>query len=385
MKILFVDDEPRILEGLERMLFHLSDEWEMEFAQSGQEALELMSHESFDVLVSDMRMPGMDGASLLGKVSVQYPKTVRIVLSGFAELEMTLRAVPVAHQYLTKPCDPEVLEEVVQRACALQNLLSDEKVGALVGKIDRLPSLPLVYSELTQVLAQKGSSADDLARVIDKDMAMSVKILQLVNSAFFGRASTISNVNQAVVRLGFDMLKNLVLAAEIFEPSRVMRSNQSFNMQKLQQHVMACASLAQKMFKDKKKADEAFLAGMLHDIGKLLLVAENPEPYFLAVDLAGEKHIPLYQAEMAVSGVTHSEVGAYLLGIWGLPYPIVEVVANHHVPQRVQHQNFDVLSAVYLANGLINEEEIDLEYLDGLGAADRVEEFRAVLAKNGSF
>ena len=109
MRILFVDDEPRISEGIERMFFHLADEWDITCVDSGPAALQELEDDPYDVIVTDMRMPEMDGAVLLAEVQKRAPGVVRIILSGQADLEETMRAVPLAHQYLAKPCRPEVL------------------------------------------------------------------------------------------------------------------------------------------------------------------------------------------------------------------------------------------------------------------------------------
>lgn len=185
-EILFVDDESNVLDGLRRMLRPMRRDWSMNFVDSGEAALEHISHEGCDVIVSDMRMPGMDGVELLGTVGQECPKAVRIALSGHAEMEMLLESVCAAHQYLAKPCDDETLKATIERACALRDLLSDERLTGLVTQLDSLPSLPTLYTEVTEELARSDSSLARAGEIIGKDVAMSAKVLQLVNSAFFG-------------------------------------------------------------------------------------------------------------------------------------------------------------------------------------------------------
>jgi DNA-binding NtrC family response regulator len=151
--ILFVDDEQQILDGLKDLLRKQRKQWTMVFALGGEAALRELQQQPFDVVVSDMRMPGMDGATLLTRVKELYPSSARIILSGHAERDSIVRALPVAHQFLNKPCDAALLRMVVERACELQRLLQNEKIRCLIGKLDKLPSVPHTYWELTRVAA----------------------------------------------------------------------------------------------------------------------------------------------------------------------------------------------------------------------------------------
>ena len=271
MKVLFVDDEPQVLHGIQRALYRLSDQWIIATAGSGKEALAELAREPYDAIVTDMRMPEMDGAALLQEVEKRYPRMVRIVLSGYTELEATLRTVPVAHQFLTKPCSPEVIEEVVERAFSLQALLADEAVRDVVGRIETLPSVPHIYSELTKALADPASDVDTVADILAQDPAMSAKVLQLVNSAFFFRGTQCSDVRHAVMRLGFTMIKNLALSVEVFRTPVSLSTAPGFSIEALQQHSLRTASLAGQLLPDKRQSEDAFMAGMLHDIGMLAM------------------------------------------------------------------------------------------------------------------
>jgi DNA-binding NtrC family response regulator len=140
-RILFVDDESRILDGIRRMMRTERERWEMEFALGGEAALLAFDSGNFDVVVSDMRMPGMDGATLLTHIRDRSPASVRIILSGHTELEAAIRAIPVAHRFLAKPCDAVALRETLERACTLQDLLSRAEIRRVVSTIGELPSL----------------------------------------------------------------------------------------------------------------------------------------------------------------------------------------------------------------------------------------------------
>ena len=385
--VLFVDDEPRILEGLEDRLMRYRNQWTMRFLGSGEAALAMLEHERFDVIVSDMRMPKMDGPTLLSLVKERHPHMVRIVLSGFSELEAALRAVPVAHQFLTKPCEPHVLENVIERACSLHGLIADENLKRIIGKVQRLPSVPRVYGELLTELADERTGARDVAELLESDIAMTAKVLQLVNSAFFGLGRQITDVVQAVSYLGFSLVKNLVLTIEVFEMDGTPEVGR-FSLEHAQGHALTVAEIAAHILaEDRQQREDVFMASVLHDIGKLVLAHELPGEFGHMRLQACDSKRPGHVVEREVLGTTHAEVGGYLLGLWGLPYTVVEAVANHHAPERVAQKGLDVLTAVVVANALVNErvpdplgiphDRLDVAYLEGLGLGDRVAEWSA--------
>jgi len=394
-RILFVDDEPRVLEGLQRTLRPHRHEWDMAFAPGAEAALALLEASPFDVIgVSDMRMPGVDGAALLSRVRELYPQMVRIVLSGQTELAVALRAVPVAHQFLAKPCDASMLRVAVERACHLKDLLNDESICRIVGSMGELPSLPRVYEELTQALASPDASLAHIARIVERDVAISAKILQLVNSAFFGLAQPITTIRGAVSYLGINMLKNLVLSVEVFRAFKADKKVAGFSLERLQKHAQLTARVASRLPAQKHLADVVMVAALLHDVGKLILAWKLPDRFLQALDRARAEGRPMHAVEKDLSGVTHAEIGAYLLGLWGLPYAIVEAVAHHHAPDRVPHTTFDALAAVYVANLLAHEEElpnppgltpwpppIDTEFVNALGFAESLPQWRATAAE----
>ncbi|MFZ0959870.1 MAG: response regulator [Terriglobia bacterium] len=356
-KVLFVDDESRILEGLRRLLRPQRNEWEMAFAPGGEAALALMEASPFDVIVSDMRMPGMDGATLLCRVRELYPQVVRIVLSGHTELSTALQVVPVAHQFLAKPCDAEMLRVAVERACHLKALLSDESIRRTVTGLGDLPSLPRTYEALMQAVADPDVSIQKIAKIVEQDVGISAKVLQLVNSAFFGITHSMTSIPSAVSYLGINTLKDLVLSVEIFRAFRPERSLPGFSLENLQRHAQLTAHIAARLPVPKHLADIAVVAGMLHDVGKLILAWKLSGHFGKMLVEAHEAHCPVNKVEEGENGFSHAEIGAYLLGLWGLPYTVVEAVALHHGPNRVPHQDFDASSAVYAANLLAHELE----------------------------
>lgn len=353
-QILFVDDEQMVLDGLRRMLRPMRDIWDVEFALGGATALEMLACQDFDVVVSDMRMPGMDGVQLLTAVQKLYPNIIRIVLSGFSEKDMTMKVVGIAQQYLSKPCDAETLRDTITKAFALKDLLSSPSLQKLVSSLDSLPSLPSLYTQLVEELQNPNASLRQIGDIVSKDIGMTAKILQIVNSAFFGLRRSISNPTEAAMLLGLDTIMSLVLSIQAFSSFKSMEFSE-FSTEQLWSHStevgMAAKSFAKAMQKDSAKlADEAMTAGLLHDAGKIVLTSSRSEDYKKVINMVKQENISLTDAERFIFGATHSEVGAYLLGIWGLPDTIVEAVAFHHHPQESPSVNFNALTAVYVPN-----------------------------------
>jgi len=389
--ILFVDDEPRILAGLQRMLHGQRHEWDMVFVPGGEEALAELRSAPFDVIVSDMRMPGMDGATLLGRVREQFPNIVRIVLSGHTELEAALRTVPVAHQFLAKPCEADVLREVVERALNLHRLLKSEVLHRTIGHMGTLPSLPLAYAALTKALVDPDVALQTIAGIVEHDVAMCAKVLQLVNSGFFGLPRRVASVQTAVSYLGINMLKNLMLSVEVFHAFESRGDLAGFSLEVLQRHALLTGNIASRLLAEKRLAEDAFMAGILHDVGKLVLATRLREHFARVLAATRENGRPLHVVERELGSSTHAEIGAYLLGLWGLPYPIVEAVAYHHGPAPEGQSGFDIAAAVRIADQLAHEctaphdgepeETIDAEYLGALGVIDELPAWRTMAAE----
>lgn len=384
-RVLFVDDETMVLQGLQRMLRPMRNDWEMEFVESGPAALERMAAAPADVVVSDMRMPGMNGAQLLTEVMRRFPKTVRIILSGHADHDLVLKAVGSTHQYLHKPCEPELLKATVQRAVALGDSLDNEQVKALVSQMSRLPSLPVIYLQVVEELQSADASLARVGEIIAKDVGMSAQVLKLVNSAFFGLRRRVANAADAVNYLGLDTIKALVLSLHTFSQYESTDLG-GISMVALRNHSLITAACAKHIARmenaDAKLVDEAFIGGLLHDTGKLVLAANFSAPYARAMRLAQDGGLSFTAAEHGVFGCTHADVGGYLLGLWGLPVPVVECVSYHHHPNRTLENGFSPLTAVHAANVLayaLDKEAVagrrpdfDFDYLARVGKAGRV-------------
>jgi HD-like signal output (HDOD) protein len=356
--ILFVDDEPKVLQGLQRQLHRMRNEWKMNFAEGGNNALEFMAHSPVDVIVTDMMMPGMDGAQLLNEVMQRYPNTVRIVLSGHVDRESAYRLVGPAHQYLSKPCEAEELHTAVSRAFALRDLLSNEQLKQLATRTKSLPTLPTLYSQLTKELEKEDPSVEQVAEIIAKDLGMTTKMLQLVNSAFFGLPQRITDSAEAVSYLGLATVRSLVLSLQVFSQFDEKKIK-GFSIDTLAQHCWVTGLFARKIAQveraDSKVQDQCFLAGLLHDVGQLILAAGMPEKYGQVLEIARSRNESVWFAEKEEFGATHAELGGYLLGLWALPNPVVEAVAFHHQPDQSPTNGFSPLIAVHIANSFAHD------------------------------
>ena len=382
-RVLFVDDDPAILDGLKNLLRRERRRWEMVFALGGQQALDEIAVEPFDVIVSDMRMPGIDGAMLLERVKREHPSTARIVLSGHAEREAVMRAVPVAHQFLSKPCDAGLLRNVVERAMRLQQRLASPRIRELVGSIERLPSDPQLYWQLTQCIQREDSGVADIAAIVERDPAMSTKVLQLVNSAYFGLSRATTSVTRAVGYLGIDLLRSLALIQAVFSASRGAMPR-CFDLERFQVRSVMRARIASRIA-TRSSAEIVVTTAMLAGIGELVLALANPTGFAEIEAEARWSKRTRVEVQKEILGLTHAEVGSYLLSLWGLPLAITEAVAFHLEPGALGQTELggikgvapsvhggndadDTIVALHVAEGLLSQHAgsdtgLDLDYL----------------------
>jgi HD-like signal output (HDOD) protein len=326
MRILFVDAEVRVLEGLERSLQLLvDDDWELEFVGSGAEALARVEAQEFDALVTDMRMPDIDGAELLARARERAPRTVRIVLSGEMDADSAIRAMERAHQILGKTCKADLLLEVLRASARFRSLLDDDGFRRAVISIDRLPAVPSTYREIEAELARPSASAATVASIVAKDPGLTARALQVASSPFFGGGRRIHDVRQAIARLGLTTISALALAAVFAETESSARE---LDLSALARTALRTATIAARIASNDHA--HAYLAGMLSEVGRVVFALTRPHQFDAAERAAREPGRDLLAVEREHWGVGHPEVGAYLLALWGLPEPVVDAVARHH-------------------------------------------------------
>jgi HD-like signal output (HDOD) protein len=308
----------------------------MVFALGGPAGLQELESSKFDVVVTDMRMPIVDGAALLTRVKELQPHAVRLVLSGQTDAQTALKSVFTAHQFLAKPCDIEKLRNVVKRCCELNEVLAADELKSLCGDVSVLPAAPTTYLAMSKVLNDPNSSIGDVARIVEREPTLCAKVLQVVNSAFFGLPRAVSSVSQAASYLGTLALRDLALAMEtVAGLQKGKRPLPQASYTAFQINALGVGLLGRRFFvADRRKADDAFVAGMLRDMGHLMLATH-----------AGSHESKSDQ---------HAALSAYLLGLWGIPHSVLEAVAFHEHPERVEHDGLEVVDVVNLADALVS-------------------------------
>jgi HD-like signal output (HDOD) protein len=356
-RVLFVDDEPEILHGLRAGLRRQRGAIDVSFAQGAEAGLAALARGPYDVVVADMRMPAMDGASFLRIVMEQQPEVVRIVLSGYTDRSNVLRALGIAHQFLGKPCPTDTIADVLARASALRGLVRDERLRRFMSRLTGLPAEKAISEQLAETLIQPGSSAISLFRIVEQDLALSAKLLQIVNSSATGPGRPVGTLDDAVARTDRDTLRALALSSCLVQNVEQAPSMPGLSLPRLHEHALLSARIARRMMSTSTEAQLAFTTALLANAGKLVLWLWWPERFALVIE-ACKAGVPPREAEQLLFGFTHAEVGAYLLGLWGMPAAAVEAVAFHHEPRpaaRRGAEQLEVMTAVHVACALADE------------------------------
>ncbi|MBI4681788.1 MAG: HDOD domain-containing protein [Nitrospirae bacterium] len=359
--VLFVDDEQNVLNSLKRLLH--DEPWDMFFADSGVKGLEVFGKEKIDLVISDVRMPGMDGIEFLKRVKQLYPHVVRIFLSGYADHKAVVQALAEgsAQQLLPKPWKDEELKEVIRGALkqaeGLQN--KNERLQKIINSLTALPSMPHTYLKVKKCLADIDNvSIDQIADLIEEDTSISAELLRWANSALFGQRYQVDTVKRAVLVLGLDIVEGLILSESVFR-SVAPKAAEGFDLKTFQTHSIACGITAKLLiselpYMEPKDEDWAFTSGLLHDIGKLIEVRYFNEAFNKILITAREKNISILKAEYEILGTTHEEIGGYLADWWSLPSFIVNAIRWHHEP-ALCNANREIIAAVHVADVLVQQ------------------------------
>ncbi len=352
-RLLFVDDEPNVLQGLKRMLFKMKDQWDMYFASGGKEALEILDKNRIQVIITDMQMPGMNGLELLREVCSSYPKVFRVVLSGHSQHEMLVEAAKLAHQFLTKPCSADMVVKTIEQALKFRQILHNEEAKRIVSRISMLPTMPVTFQRISEEMANPDYSVAAIARIVAEDSSMSANILKLVNSSFFGLINRITSPEKAIALLGADTLRSFIVNEHIFTEIKTGQIKY-FNLDLLRNHTLLVARLSKTISKligqSKLHTDMSSIAGLLHDIGKVVLITNFNKTYKVVVEEARAQNRSIWDMEKEIIGTTHAEVGAYLLSLWGFDEEVIQAVHLHHCPNLSVDEKPGVLTPVYLGN-----------------------------------
>ncbi len=370
MKVIFVNNDPSVLAGLKAALRRYRSQWRMAFVR-GPDAVRALRHEPIDVVVAELDVDVPLGGSLLEMVAEEHPSTIRVVLSASADVREVMRIVPHAHQYVSMPVDAGELIQRIERSEALRSLMREDRVRAL-GALNRLPTHHRIVDELRSTLRDPEVPIEDVSRIIERDPAMSAKILQLVNSAFFTRTRRVTAIREAVSYLGLNLIEGLVLQIGLVSSFEQING---VSLRAFQLHGLQVANVARKIA-PAEIAEVAFTAGLVHDVGKLVLSLAFGSRYAPIAAAAEQGLSQSWRMEHEQLGVTHSEAGAYVLGVWGLPLAVVEGVAWHHHPGEVTRKDIDVIAAVHLADAVVRGGHPDRELVEQLGLEERLLKWR---------
>jgi len=338
IKILFVDDDPLVLQGLRRALHRHHQNWNMTFTESSDEAFKVLNTSPVDVVVSDLRMPGMDGVQFLERVATMWPSTVRIILTGQTEREALLKSVGPAPQFLSKPCSAEKIEEVISRSIRLRNAIKCKDFMDRIGALKSIPSPPGIYTRLMEAIRNDKAPIDSVGRIVSQDLAFSARLLQIANSPIFALPMTISDAAHAVRLLGIDTVRALALTHGLITSLQGTDLG-GLPIENLWFEGVQCGTvtrhIAMNMRAPTDTVNEASLAGMLHGLGQLLLAMNDPRRHRAARAAAQAGQLPLTEAEKRLFGFNHALAGGYLLHLWGFSEPVVEGIIGWPYPSKM--------------------------------------------------
>jgi HD-like signal output (HDOD) protein len=382
-QILFVSGDAHYADDMRGVLSQLSDHWTPAFVTNARDAFSILTERPLiATVVADPQLWGVAGETFLDEVRCKFPQVTRLCLS----LPAGQKTSPAtAMQAISRVTEPDKLRSLLDRTHNLHQVITNQSVAAVIGDLDQLPSVPEIYWKLAEAIAKPSTTVSDLAAIIERDPAMGSKVLQLVNSSFFGLSSRVSSIAAAVKYLGFEMLRGLVLSSHAFS---ALGAHQKIavSVEKFQRYSLRVARLASRFATDKQAAEEAFTAGIMHDIGELVLAVQCPAQFAQWLDR--DETLPSHKLERETFGVTHGEVGAQLLANWGIPFSITECAAFHHQPQRVLGGDVEVLACVHAADALVAilgagapEDSLDSAFLERAGLSGRVPRWRSIAEK----
>lgn len=386
-RILFVDDEPLMREFYAMVGSILGSEYEVFTASSGKEGLTFLLNTPVDIVVSDLVMPEMNGHEFMTAVAKEHPESMRIVISAHEDQLTVAQCLMFGHRYFSKPFDLKNLAGVLKRICRLKHQVGSEKLKRVISATGALPTPPRIYLRLTQAVNSPYSSLEQIGDIVQEDPGLTLKLLQISNSAYFGVPRKIVTPMEAVQIVGIEILRALVLCVHAFKFYQD-RSFKSVSASELWDHSLRTASAARKLARyehlPETACEEAFVSGLLHDIGKLVLAANADADYQIVMQRSRTEGTPVDQVEWEIFGATHAQVGAYLLGLWGLPEPIVSNVELHHSLDLSSNSGFTPAAAIHIAQFLERSphriSQLDTRFLKQIGVENRISEWERVLA-----
>lgn len=380
---------------LRRLAQHSQHGWSVERCDSGQGAYATLDTKRIAAIVAHDRLPDVQTLAFLEQVRKTHPNVARLVNAPSTAPEAVMLSMKVAHAASQVGVGHKGVSELldaVERTSRVQHRIHSDQVRSVTNGLDRLPAVPSTYFELVRLAGRSDVSVQDVSNVIERDPVMCVKILQLVNSAFFGMTRRVAAIQQAVSMLGIDLLKGMVLSAHVFATFEAQKAG-GFSLELFQKYSIGVARLAKAIAPQNRSTEAVFTTGLVHDIGKMILAIRFPEKFAAINQCVAETGAAVQEVERAYLGTTHSEVGAAMLDMWGLPWPVIEAVAYHHCPFELSAGltgDFSLLAAIHAADALKGiytcgepVERLDTRFLETVGFGDQVSQWHA-LAKSAT-
>ncbi len=380
LHVVFVDDDEFITSSLKRGLRSLKDIWEINFFNDSLNAFEFIQENPCDVVVTDMLMPNLDGSKLLAKVYECKPQTIRMILSGQADKELLYRASLFSHAFMAKPFSSETVIKAIEKATRLrQSFMNSALINSLTQQ-QALPSPPMLYHRLLALLNDDKSTIDSITHLVEQDVSVSSKLLQIINSAYFGLSREIISVSEAIRLLGVDTIRSLFFTITLFKQYKGAGGETSL-IDNIYQYSLSISHLstliAQRHRLDLEAANVCKTAGLLSQIGLLVLADRFPKELDQLKKMVQNEKIDIYNAEELLLHRSHCVIGAYLMSIWGLPDEIVEAILYSYSPTELIHDPAIVpISVVHLATWLAAQKhpafynkyiQVDEPYLHACG------------------
>jgi|GEM_PF-1425891 len=360
-RLLLVDDEARMLSSVRRLLRPLKEQWQLETSESAYEALEHLQKFEPHLVISDMRMPGMSGDDFLIETARRRPETIRAVITGYSTADSILTAVQVAHLSLTKPFGEQELYDLLERARVLVDMALPERSRRHLGRLNQLPVIPEIQRELTMLLQDTDETpVDRVVELIEQEPSLVARILHTVNSAFFGLPRKITGVHEAVMTLGLDMLRDLVMVLQLFSEDSSPLIAPEVHRQLLERSLQVATQarqIAHEVFRFEAIDDQAFLAGVLHDVGKLALWAQLEQQNQLKLLSNPVLNEKLFGDQCVLAS-------SYMLRLWNIDDMVVEAVeqcANLRAVEEALPLAQALNAAIQLVDGA---EQLDMARYD---------------------
>ncbi len=348
-RILFVDDEPQILKSLIRLF--MDSKYDIITAESGLQALEILQSTEVNMIISDMRMPGMDGYQLLTKIKEKYPRIMRVILSGYSDDKIVLNALQknVAKLYMFKPWDNDQLTALVDQMFETEYVLNSVNLLALINNIESLPAMKSNYQRILRLI-DEDMDMSVIGSAIESDASIAAKILHVANSAFFNAKT--GSVKQAVTYIGLEYTKKLVMSTSLIDAMQDSSTDGDMiaSMWKVSFTSNRLLDFLYVRHLNKKVPDAFSTAALLQNIGSVLLLKFFRADYLRLRQVSRNSNRDYIDSEKEIFKVTHAEAGAYLLGWWDFPYPFVEAALYHHEPFHKSIVNRELLLCTHIAN-----------------------------------